>query len=159
MQLGSRIWVAQNDRSIEYQGKKLSELQGIIPSLGKENLLIAHGDAAKAGKLIDCIWFRNSRFMPAVFEVEHSTGVTPGLARMKGFKDKLPPFETRYVIVAPDELREKVVTEANREQFKDLKSHFFPYTAVEELFSLCQRRKIKGVNDEFLNSFMEPCVT
>ena len=55
--------------------------------------------------------------MPAVMEVEHSTGVTSGLSRMKNFKDKFPPFPTRYVIVAPDEDRDKVVKEANKPQF------------------------------------------
>jgi type II restriction enzyme len=33
---------------------------------------------------------------------------------MKNFKDKFPPFPTRYVIVAPDEDRDKVIKEANK---------------------------------------------
>ena len=87
--------------------------------------------------------------MPAVFEVEHSTCVTSGLTRMKHFRDQIPPIETRWVIVAPDEDRHKVYTEANKEQFKDMNVRFFPYSSVEELYSLCQRRKVSGVNDEF----------
>ena len=94
--------------------------------------------------------------MPAVIEVEHSTGVTSGLTRMKGLQDALPRFPTRYVIVAADEDRKKVVQEASRPQFKSLETKFFPYSAVEELYSLCQRRKIQGVSEEFLDSFMEP---
>lgn len=96
--------------------------------------------------------------MPAVIEVEHSTGVTSGLTRMKGFQDALPAFPTRYVIVAADEDREKVIREANREQFKSLNARFFPYSAVEELYGLCQRRKLRGVTEEFLDTFMEPVV-
>ena len=77
---------------------------------------------------------------------------------MKGFKDAFPPFPTRYVVVAADEDRGKVVQEANREQFKELQTRFFPYSAVEELYGLCQRRKLRGVTEEFLDSFMEPVV-
>src|SRR5690606_6540000 len=108
LQLGFRIWIAQNDRGIVYNDKKLCEMNGVIASLNDEKLLSAYNDAVKAALLIDCIWFRNSRFMPAVIEIEHSTGVVTGLSRMKNFQDKLPPFPTRWVIAAPDEDREKV---------------------------------------------------
>jgi type II restriction enzyme len=40
--------------------------------------------------------------------------------------------------------------------FKDLETKYFPYSAVEELYALCQRRKIKGISEEFLDCFMEP---
>src|SRR5438067_874756 len=94
--------------------------------------------------------------MPAVFEVEHSTGVTSGLTRMKGLKDVIPSIRTRYVIAAPDELRNKVMSEANRAQFRDLDTKFFPYSAIFELHSLTQRRDIQdGVSDKFLDGFME----
>lgn len=157
-QLGSSVWVAQNDKSIEYKGEKIGEMEGVIPSLNNLSLLSAFSNASRAALMIDVIWFRNSRFMPAVFEIEHSTGVTSGLSRMKNFQDALPLIETRWVIVAPDETRDKVFREANKDQFESLNANFFPYSGVEELYSLCQRRKIKGVTDVFLDSFMEPCI-
>lgn len=156
--LGSLIWIAQNDKNIEYKGEKIGEMEGVIPSLGSLKLLTAFSEAIRAARMIDVIWFRNSKFMPAVFEIEHSTGVTSGLSRLKNFQDALPPFETRWVIVAPDEIRNKVLKEANKTQFTSLNAQFFPYSGVEELYSLCKRRKIKGVTDEFLDSFMEPCL-
>lgn len=156
LQLGFRTWVAQNDKGILYQNKKLGEFDGIIVSLKDEKLMSAYDDAIRAALLIDCIWFKNGKLMPAVMEVEHSTGVTSGLSRMKNFKDKFPPFPTRYVIVAPDEDRDKVVKEANKPQFNDLNTRFFPYSAVEELYALCQKRKLKGVTEEFLDCYMEP---
>ena len=112
-------------------------------------------EAVQAALLIDCIWFKNGKLMPAVMEIENSTGVTSGLTRMKNFQDKFPPYPTRYVIVAPDELRDKVIKEANKPQFKDLDTRYFTYSAVEELYSLCQRRKIKGITEDFLDCFME----
>ena len=94
--------------------------------------------------------------MPAVMEIEHTTGITSGLTRMRGLQDALPErFPTRYVIVAPDEDREKAVREINRPQFRSLQAKYFPYSAVEELYALCQRRKIRGVTEEFLDCYME----
>jgi type II restriction enzyme len=154
-QLGFRTWIAQNDKSIVYNNQKLGEMDGIVVSLKEEQLLMSYQDAVKAALLIDCIWFKNGKLMPAILEVEHSTGVTSGLSRMKNFKDKFPPFPTRYVIVAPDEDRKKVLQECGKAQFRDLNPLYFPYSSVEELYSLCQRRKLKGVTEDFLDCFME----
>ena len=96
--------------------------------------------------------------MPAVIEIEHSTGVRSGLTRMKTFQDVLPPFPTRWVIAAPDEDREKVMRECATPQFQSLNPLYFPYSAIEELYSLCQRRRIKGVTEEFLDCYMEVCL-
>ncbi len=155
-QLNFRTWIAQNDKGILYQNKRIAEYEGVISSLKDVKLMTAYDDAIQAALLIDCIWFKNGKLMPAVMEVEHSTGVTSGLSRMKNFKDKFPPFPTRYVIVAPDEDRDKVIKEANKPQFRDLDTRYFTYSAVEELYALCQRRKLKGVTEEFLDCFMEP---
>jgi len=155
-QLNFRTWIAQNDKGIIYENKKIGEYDGVIASLKDEQLMSAYDEAVQAAMMIDCIWFKNGRLMPAVMEIEHSTGVTSGLSRMKNFKDKFPPFPTRYVIVAPDELRDKVYKEANKPQFADLGTRYFPYSAVEELYALCQKRKIRGVTQEFLDCYMEP---
>ncbi len=155
-QFGYKSWVAQNDKGIVYRGKKIGELPEVVASLDGLPIFAAYPDAVKAAHLIDCIWFDGTKAMPAVMEVEHTTGVTSGLARMKGLQDALPELSsTRYVIVAPDEDREKVMSEISREQFKPLKAKYFPYSAVEELYSLCQRRKIKGISYSFLDAFMD----
>ena len=76
---------------------------------------------------------------------------------MKNFQDRFIRLENvRYVIVAPDEMRDKVIKEANKPQFHSLNTRFFPYSAVEELTALCQKRKIKGVTEQFLDCYMEP---
>ena len=158
-QLGLRTWIAQNDRGITYQEKRLGEMSGVISTLESEKMLQAYSDGVQAAKLIDVLWFRNGTCMPAVMEIEHSTGVTSGLTRMKNFYDRIPRFQdVRWVIVAPDEIRDKVFIEANKPQFHDLDVKFFPYSAVEELYHLCDRRKIAGVSDRFLDSFMEKCL-
>jgi type II restriction enzyme len=154
--LGYKTWVAQNDRGIIYKQKRLGEMENVLPSLRESTLISSWDEAIRAALLIDCIWFKNGRLMPAVMEVEHTTGVTSGLTRMKKLQDAIPSVLTRYVIVAPDEDRQKVITEINQEQFHSLNAKYFPYSAVEELWALCERRKIKGITEEFLDCYMEP---
>jgi len=159
-QLGYRTWVARNDKGIVYNAQKLGEMNGVVGELDDEALIAPHKGAVHAAMLIDCIWFRNAKFMPAVIEIEHTTGVTSGLSRMKNLQDALPPFYTRWVVAAPDEARDKVMQEANKLMFQPLKAWFFPYSGIEELYSLCQRRNLtqRSVNEAFLESFMEPCL-
>ncbi len=161
LHLGFRTWIARNDKGHIFRGKPISELEGVIRELSEEILLQAYGEAANAALLIDCIWFKNGRLMPAVIEVEHSTGVTSGLTRMKKFQDLAPRIQDiRWVIAAPDEDREAVITKACVPQFESLETKFFPYSAIEELYDLCTRRKISGraINESFLDCFMEPCL-
>lgn len=150
-----QIRLAQNDKGIIYKDKPLLEQEGIIPVLGNENIISAFPEAEYSARFIDCIWFQNHRFMPAVMEVEHTTGVTSGLTRMKGLQDAMPAFNTRYVIVAPDDDRDKVIEEANRPQFRCLDARYFSYSAVEELYYICTHRHLHGVSQEFLDCYME----
>src|SRR4029077_9493544 len=80
-QLGFRTWVAYNDRGIIYNDRRLGEMEGVIARLDDVRLLEAFEEARRAAQLIDCIWFKNARLMPAVIEIEHSTGVRSGLTR------------------------------------------------------------------------------
>lgn len=155
LQLGYRTWIAQNDRGVRYNNIPLVEQRGIVQSLQNENLIAPFDGAVGAGLFIDCIWFKNGRLLPAVMEVEHSTGVTSGLTRMMNLKEKIPAIQTRYVIVAADEDREHVFRESNKEMFRSLRTQYFPYSAVEELFVICQRRNLHGVTEEFLDCYME----
>lgn len=155
LQLGYRTWIAQNDKGIMFRQKRLCEYQGVVSDLRDERLLSAFDESIQAALLIDCIWFKNGRLMPAVMEIEHSTGVRSGLLRMQKFKECFAPFPSRWVIVAPDADRDLVMRESQAPQFANLSAKFFPYSSVEELYSLCSRRKISGITEEFLDSFME----
>lgn len=155
LQLGYRTWIAQNDKGIMFRNKPLLEHPGVISSLKDENIISAFPGAELSAKFIDCIWFQDHRFIPAVMEVEHTTGVTSGLTRMKGLQNAIPAINTRYVIVAPDDDREKVIDEANREQFLSLDARYFAYSSVEELYYICTHRNLRGVTQEFLDCYME----
>lgn len=157
-QLGFKTWIAQNDQGIIYGDTPLREYPEIVKSLDDEPILAAFAGATRAARLIDCVWFSGQRFMPAVLEVEHSTGVTSGLTRMKGLMDEIPSIRTRYVVVASDDLRDKVIEQANRPQFVGLDTRFFSYSSVEELYHICTHRNLHGVTEEFLDCFMEKVV-
>jgi type II restriction enzyme len=157
--LGFSTWVAQNDRGIQYSGQSISDLDGVIENLADETAVSAYPAGIRDALFIDCIWFRNGRFMPAVMEIEHSTGITSGLNRMKGFYHSGPQLrDVRWTIVAPDEDREKVLRKAREPQFSELQTKYFSYSSVMELYSLCERRRIRGINDDFLDCFMEDCL-
>lgn len=106
--------------------------------------------------LVDCIWFKNDSCIPAIIEIVNPKNITRSLTKLKFFKEKFPSLITRYSIVAPNWSRDKVLKEANKPQFEDLDTKYFSYSSVEELYYLCQKRKIKGVTEEFLDCFMEP---
>jgi type II restriction enzyme len=138
----------------------LIEQNGIVKTLQNEPMVYPHDGAVQAGLFIDCIWFQNHKLMPAIMEVEHSTGVTSGLTRMFNFHTKLPRFQTRYIIVAPDDDRQHVIKEASKDMFKPLNTLYFPYSAVEELCYLCKKRNLnrQSVTEEFLDCFMEKAI-
>ena len=51
-----------------------------------------------------------------------------------------------------------VIAEANKTIFKKLNIRYFPYSAAEELFVICQHRNLRGITEEFLDYYMEPIV-
>ena len=134
---------------------------GLFGGNTQGRVLSAFPEAIHAAKLIDCVWFKNGRFMPAAMEVEHSTGITSGLNRMKKFQELGPALrDVRWVIVSADEDRAEVLRKANDPQFASLDTSYFSYGAVEEIYDLYKRRGVTNlsVNEGFINCFMESCV-
>ena len=152
--LGFQNTVAKEDQSIKYKGRALIELDSVVSRPGDLQQLKAYPDAIEKIRHIDVAWFKNGRLMPAAIEIEHSTGIKSGLDRLKGLQDALPPFPVRYTIVADESEQEKVERLVAEERFKSLNAKFFSYQTVEELYSLCVRRELRGVTEEFLDSFM-----
>jgi hypothetical protein len=153
-------WIAKNDRNIQVGNATLGELPGVIPSLDSVPILYDE-ECKKAATHIDCIWFSDDfKYMPAVIEIEHSTGVTSGLTRMLKFRGAVPSIKVSYTIVAPNGLRAKVVSEANNEAFRVLHARFMPYTTVQELYGLIQKYNLSSANLDraFIEPFMEDIV-
>lgn len=154
-------WIARNDHSISIGAKTLVDLPGVMRSLDAAEIFFKP-DIKEAASLIDCIWFtRDGRAVPAIFEIEHSTGVTSGLTRMLKLRERFPGISeiSLFTIVASDELRAKVISEISQPIFQSLKARYMPYTNVRELYGLIQRYSLVGVVDyRFVEAFMEQIV-
>jgi hypothetical protein len=157
--LNFHTWVARNDRSIQVRDSTLGNLEGVIQSLDDVGIFFRREMKEKAA-LIDCIWFaEDGSRIPAVIEIEHSTGVTSGLTRMSKLRETLGDITPTYTVVAPDQLRNKVVKEANDRLFRELKVRFMPYSTVRELYGLVRRYSLTDiVNYRFVHAFMEQIV-
>lgn len=91
--------------------------------------------------LIDAIWLEDKN-IPAAFEVENSTGVTSGLTRMLNLKQMLPPLsDMRFMIIAPDDLRDKVAREVNKPEFAELQAL---YIGDDGFYTMIDGRTYKG---------------
>jgi len=152
-------WIAKNDHSIKIRDTQLGKLQGVVPSLDKVPILYTP-ESKMAASLVDCIWFTSDyHHMPAVIEIEHSTGVTPGLTRMLKLKETIPSIKTNYTIVSPIKFRNKVVTEANNRAFRSLDVKYMPYSTVNELYGFINKFNLtKSLQHDLVDSFLEKVV-
>ncbi len=154
--LNFRTWIAANDRHIPVRDTTLGRLPGVIQSLEDVDILYK-SQAKQAASLLDCIWFtKDFSRIPAVMEIEHSTGVTSGLTRMHKLQSVIPAVSINFTVVAPNHLRNKVVKEANQTIFRELRTRFMPYSTIRELYGLIQRYHLTNVVDHtFIEPFME----
>lgn len=151
-----QTYIARNDQSIQVGNNKLGDMKGVVKSLEEVPILYTK-ESKKAAALIDCIWFTaDFKFIPAVIEVEHSTGVTSGFTRMLKLRETVPSINTNFTVVAPDSLRNKVVREANNLVYKQMKGRFMPYSTVWELYGLIKKYPLDDViKRNFIEPFME----
>ncbi len=156
--MGMRTWLAVEDHGIRYKGRLITEYPFVVKDLRHEPSINNYPGAIDVAKHIDCMFFNGG--LPYAFEVEHTTGVTSGLSRMLSFKNQGPNYSTRYVIVAPDEDRQLVMSKSQPEQFQEISPYYFSYSNVEDLYSFIKRHggELRGVKkDDFLLNFLEAC--
>jgi type II restriction enzyme len=153
--LAFRTWLATNDRHIPVGNTTLGQLPGVIPALDEIGILYTPR-IRDAAAYVDCIWFKETEGtfnIPAVIEIEHSTGVQPGLTRMLRLQEAMGAVQTKYVIVAPDNLRSLVVDKANERIFRPLRAQYMPYSTVRVLYGLVKRFHL---TDSVDHTFIEP---
>jgi hypothetical protein len=110
--MGFDLWVARNDRSRLWDGRKLGELSGMVVELPTQ----FNEATNRTIELIDVLWLRGNSIV-AAFEVEHTTAIYSGLLRMSDLLALQPNLEINLFLVAPDERREKVEQEILRPTF------------------------------------------
>lgn len=123
------VWVPRNDQGRAWEGHRFRDH---VLSEFKEGL-----DIPRSVENIDTVW-RFGHQIKAAFEIEHSTAIYSGLLRLSDLKAIAPNSLYPMYIVAPNDRREKVLTELQRPTFHDqLRLHevarYVSYEKVREL--------------------------
>jgi type II restriction enzyme len=156
LQMGYRVWFKKTDDGIYLNNMPIGDVKNIINKLDGMPPFADSPDALKLAENMDIIWFAKDGSIPAAIAVEFYKGVSGAVMNMLELKQALPKSAVgRYVIAAPDEDRSHTVSVSTKAFNRSLSVRYFPYSSVEELFSLCRRRNIKGVSEEFLDCFIE----
>ena len=152
-----RPWIAVQDHGISINGQNLLNTPGMVTNLFNEPAISNYQQAVTIAKNIDCIWFNGG--IPCAFEVEHTTGITPGLDRMGKLQSILPFIKTDYVIVAPDQDRQEVFKKASYSQFNNMDLWYLPYSSLSEMCLFTKKHQNRldfNQHQNFLRTFMEP---
>jgi predicted RNA-binding protein len=155
--MGFDTWVARNDRGRAWDGKKFADL----PKLKAELPLQFDEATNKTIELIDVLWLKGNAIV-AAFEVESTTSIYSGLLRMADLVVMQPNLNIPLYLVAPDDRRDKVITEVNRPTFSHLKP---PLSEICRFISFSNlKEQIKAVSHilrflkpEFLEEISESC--
>jgi predicted RNA-binding protein len=157
--LGLDVWVAKNDRNKEFNGIVFNDISNM-----RKELPIQFDEATnRTIELIDVLWLQEEAIM-AAFEVEHTSSIYSGLLRMSDLKSMQPNINIPLYIVAPDERREKVVSEINRPTFIKIKPSltkickFIPYSILKKEIEQIGYR-MRYMKPQFIDDIAETCET
>ena len=155
--MGFDVWVARNDRNRDFKGKSFTNFSKMRVELPNQFDEITN----RTIELIDVLWLKGNTFI-AAFEIESTTSIYSGLLRMSDLISMQPNVNIPLFIVAPDERREKVITEINRATFSKMSprlSEICRYISFSELQG--QIKKIESIvqylKPEFLDELSESC--
>ena len=116
------------DKNAKFIGKSLDSImtQPQIPEFTFKHIL-------KSSKFIDVIWFNERNFPNSIFEVEHSTNFRNSLVKFVELQD----FQTKMILVAPKEKRNKFEQEIKKSAFSSIKNkvEFHNYESIEKLYN------------------------
>lgn len=155
--MGLDIWAARNDRGRSYNGNRYADLPRM-----KQELPLQFDEATnKTIELIDVLWLKGNAIV-AAFEIESTTSIYSGLLRMSDLISMQPNLNIPLYLVAPDECRDKVITEVNRPTFSRLAPpmsemrRFIAVTALREQMATIAPI-VRYLKPEFLEEISESC--
>ena len=133
------------DPSSEYDNRKLGEVATLkeIPGFAGERDL-------QSARHIDVIWFGFDENPRVCFEVEHSTGISPGLNRLAQLKH----LRVKFVIVSSEDMRNKFEREMEKYPYRTLREsfQFISYDELGRLFESAvpfHKLKAKLIGEDF----------
>lgn len=155
--MGFDVWVARNDRGRSFDGKRFDALPRLVTSLP-----LQFDEATnRTIELIDVLWLEGNSIR-AAFEIESTTSIYSGLLRMSDLVAMQPNLNIPLFLVAPDERRDKVMSEVNRPTFLRLKPplaevcRFISFSALKEQIEKASAY-IRYMKPEFLDELSESC--
>jgi hypothetical protein len=131
--MGLEVWVARNDRNRLWNGRTFADQFKLLEELPHNFDAVT----SRVIELIDVLWLEGNAIR-AAFEIEHTTSIYSGLLRMSDLVAIQPNLQIPLFIVAPDDRRQKVITEVNRPTFASLKQplvkvcRFIAFRALRE---------------------------
>jgi predicted RNA-binding protein len=155
--MGFDIWAARNDRGREFKGKKIANIPRIRTELPNQFDDITN----RTIEMIDVLWLQKNNFI-AAFEIESTTSIYSGLLRMSDLIAMQPNVNIPLYLVAPDERREKVISEINRATFSRLSprlSEICRYISFSDLKEKVKQIEsiVQYVKPEILEDLSESC--
>jgi hypothetical protein len=157
--MGLDTWVARNDRGRQVNGNKFAE----IPRIKKDLPLQFDDVTNRTIQLIDVLWLQGNA-IAAAFEIESTTSIYSGLLRMSDLLAMQPNLNIPLFLVAPEERREKVVSEVNRPTFSrrnpplSTSCRFLSFTALRNSAKETAGY-VRHLKPEFLREISESCDT
>jgi predicted RNA-binding protein len=155
--MGLDVWVARNDRGREVHGHRFAEL----PRL-KDELPLQFDEATnRTIELIDVLWLKGNAIV-AAFEIESTTSIYSGLLRMSDLIAMQPNLNIPLYLVAPEDRRDKVITEVNRPTFSRLSPpmsdmcRFLSFSALRDRLEQVAT-VIRYLKPDFLEELSESC--
>jgi hypothetical protein len=155
--MGFRVWVARNDKGREFNGNAFADLPNLV-----EDLPLQFDEATnRTIELIDVLWLKGNAIV-AAFEIESTTSIYSGLLRMSDLISMQPNLSIPLYLVAPDDRRDKVLTEVNRPTFLRLAPPLAEMCRFISFSSLRERLAQVGnfarfLKPEFLEELSESC--
>ena len=157
--MGLDVWVAKNDRGRSVNGRAFVDLPRLRSSLPLQFDRIT----MRTVELIDVLWLQQNAIV-AAFEIESTTSIYSGLLRMADLVATQPNINIPLYIVAPDERRDKVLSEVNRPTFASLRpplskiTSFIPFSALREKVSQIEAMDmVQYLKPEFISDISEEC--
>ncbi len=155
--MGLDVWVARNDRGRSAGDYRFAD----TPRLKKELPLQFDEATNRTVELIDVLWLRGNA-IAAAFEIESTTTIYSGLLRMSDLIAMQPNLNIPLYLVAPDDRRDKVITEVNRPTFSRLSPpmnrmcRFIPFSALRQRLTQVGPL-VKYLKPDFLEGLSESC--
>lgn len=127
-------YVPAQDQNRKFLEKPLKDICSTIhiPGFSYENLT----DRAKT---VDVIWFNERKMPNSFFEVEHSTDIQNSVTKFCDLQD----FNSRFLIVAPQNRKEQFDKVMSRTAFRDVKGRvvFHSYENILKQYELMSMAK------------------